>query len=90
MNDACVSISPDSVSTEVICVRSATASSTRSSAKRFTSTFIIEVVALVGSGAGVVEVVGAMGLIVVQANGNSVYKFYNPGILHGDGKWRKI
>ena len=58
--------------------------------QRFTSTFIIEVVALVGSGAGVVEVGGAMGLIVVQANGNSVYKFYNPGILHGDGKWRKI
>jgi hypothetical protein len=31
-----------------------------------------------------------MGLIVVLANGASIYKFYNPGVLEGDGKWRRI
>jgi len=39
---------------------------------------------------GLVLAGGAMGLLVVQANGNSIYKFYNPGVLHGDGKWRRI
>jgi prepilin-type N-terminal cleavage/methylation domain-containing protein len=34
---------------------------------------------------------GAMGLIVVQANGASVFKFYNPGVRSGsDGLWRRI
>jgi type II secretory pathway pseudopilin PulG len=56
--------------------------------QRFNTAFIVEVVATVGN--GVVLAGGAMGLIVVQANGNSIYKFYNPGILYGDGKWRKI
>jgi hypothetical protein len=31
-----------------------------------------------------------MGLIVVLANGSSIYKFYNPGVLEGDGLWRRI
>jgi hypothetical protein len=31
-----------------------------------------------------------MGLIVVLANGATIYKFYNPGVLEGNGKWRKI
>jgi len=34
---------------------------------------------------------GPMGLLVVQGNGATVYKFYNPGILGGgDGTWRRI
>ena len=54
---------------------------------RFTSTFWIEVVALNGGGpvAG-----GPMGVLVVLANGATVYKFYNPGVRNGTGKWRKI
>ena len=56
--------------------------------QRFNSQFVIQVVSVVGT--GVVQVGGAMGVIVVQANGNSIYKFYNPGVLNGDGKWRKI
>jgi hypothetical protein len=31
-----------------------------------------------------------MGLIVVLANGSSVYKFYNPGAREGDGQWRRL
>ena len=55
--------------------------------KRFTSTFVIPVVGLSNDNAipG-----GAMGMIVVQANGATIYKFYNPGVRDGDGKWRRI
>lgn len=56
--------------------------------KRFNSTFIIPIVGTSSSGGGIPG--GPMGLIVVQANGASVYKFYNPGIKEGDGKWRRI
>jgi len=50
--------------------------------------FIIEVV---GTSPGGLALPGsAMGLLVVLDNGASVYKFYNPGIREGDGKWRKI
>jgi hypothetical protein len=31
-----------------------------------------------------------MGILVVQANGATVFKFYNPGVLEGDGQWRKL
>jgi len=31
-----------------------------------------------------------MGILVVQANGATVIKFYNPGVLEGDGQWRKL
>ncbi|MBL0210578.1 MAG: prepilin-type N-terminal cleavage/methylation domain-containing protein [Holophagaceae bacterium] len=55
--------------------------------KRFNSTFVIPVVGISGGNAipG-----GAMGLIVVQNNGATIYKFYNPGVRDGDGKWRRI
>ena len=66
----------------------AVASSARISGinKRFTTTFWIEVVAFRGGGpvAG-----GPMGLLVVQANGASIYKFYNPGVASG-GAWRRM
>ncbi len=55
--------------------------------KRFTSTFVIPVVGL-SSGNAIPS--GPMGLIVVQANGATIYKFYNPGARDGDGKWRRI
>lgn len=55
--------------------------------KRFNNTFYVEVVGLRG-GAAVPG--GAMGLIVGLANGANIYKFYNPGVLNGDGKWRRI
>lgn len=55
--------------------------------KRFNQSFIIQVVSTSGGSAlpG-----GAMGLIVVQNNGATVYKFYNSGVSNGDGKWRRI
>lgn len=55
--------------------------------KRFTSTFWIPVVALTNGNAlpG-----GPMGLILVQNNGATIFKFYNPGMRNGDGKWRRI
>jgi len=31
-----------------------------------------------------------MGLIVVLANGAEIFKFYNPGVLEGNGQWRRI
>ena len=55
--------------------------------KRFNSTFLVPVVGL-SSGNAVPG--GAMGMIVVQSNGATVYKFYNPGVRDGDGKWRRI
>jgi hypothetical protein len=56
--------------------------------KRFTRAIIIPVVGTV-TGGGVLPG-GPMGLIVVLANGGTVYKFYNPGIRDSDGQWRKI
>ena len=55
--------------------------------KRFNQSFIIQVVSTSGGNAlpG-----GAMGLIVVQNNGATIYKFYNSGVSNGDGKWRRI
>jgi prepilin-type N-terminal cleavage/methylation domain-containing protein len=54
---------------------------------RFTSSFWIEIVSL-RNGQPVPG--GPMGLLVVQGNGASVYKFYNPGIINGNGTWRRI
>jgi prepilin-type N-terminal cleavage/methylation domain-containing protein len=52
------------------------------------TTLILEVVSTTSS--GLVQAGGAMGLLVIQNNGNSIYKFYNPGVQNGDGKWRRI
>lgn len=57
------------------------------SSRRFTSTAFIEVVGLRG---GISYPGAPMGILVVLANGSTVYKFYNPGTAAGDGKWRKI
>jgi prepilin-type N-terminal cleavage/methylation domain-containing protein len=54
----------------------------------FISTFIIEVV---GTSPSAGPVPGsAMCLIVVLANSGEIYKFYNPGVLEGNGQWRRI
>ena len=55
--------------------------------KRFNSSFWIQVV---GISNGLAIPGGPMGLLVVQANGATVYKFYNPGVQNGDGQWRRI
>jgi prepilin-type N-terminal cleavage/methylation domain-containing protein len=56
--------------------------------RRFTTTFWIGIVGLAD---GVPISGGPMGLLVVQANGATVYKFYNPGIRSGgDGNWRRL
>lgn len=55
--------------------------------KRFNSTFFVQVV---GTSNGFAVPGGAMGLIVVQNNGATVYKFYNPGVNNGDGLWRRM
>jgi prepilin-type N-terminal cleavage/methylation domain-containing protein len=56
--------------------------------QRFTSSFIIEVV---GTSPSSGPMAGSpMGLLVVLANGAEVYKFYNPGVLEGNGQWRRI
>lgn len=55
--------------------------------KRFNASFFIQVV---GTSNGFVLPGNAMGLIVVQNNGATVYKFYNPGVNNGDGKWRRL
>jgi len=58
------------------------------SSQRFTTTFCIKVVGTSPSGGPMNG--SPMGLIVVLANGATIYKFYNPGVLEGNGKWRKI
>jgi hypothetical protein len=58
------------------------------SSQRFNTNFIIQIVG-VSPSAGALPG-SPMGLIVVLANGASIYKFYNPGVLEGDGKWRRI
>jgi prepilin-type N-terminal cleavage/methylation domain-containing protein len=55
--------------------------------KRFNQTFWIPVVNIARGNA---VPGGPMGVIFVQANGGTVYKFYNPGTANGDGKWRRI
>jgi hypothetical protein len=55
--------------------------------KRFTAGFSILVV---GTSGGIALPGGAMGVLVVQNNGASVYKFYNSGVKNGDGRWRRI
>jgi len=56
--------------------------------QRFTSSMFIEIV---GTSPGGGPMPGApMGLLVVLANGSTVYKFYNPGVLEGNGQWRKL
>jgi len=56
--------------------------------KRFTTTCWIEIV---GLSEGNPIPGGPMGVLVVQANGATIYKFYNPGSINGgDGTWRRI
>ncbi|MBI4911426.1 MAG: prepilin-type N-terminal cleavage/methylation domain-containing protein [Acidobacteria bacterium] len=55
--------------------------------KRWSTTFLIPVVSISN---GLPVPGGPMGLIYVQANGATVYKFYNPGSRNGDGQWRRI
>lgn len=56
--------------------------------KRFNTAIVIPVVGT-STGGGAVPG-GPMGLIVVLANGGTIYKFYNPGCRDSDGQWRKI
>ncbi len=56
--------------------------------KRSLSTFIIPIVGTTASGRAIPG--GPMGMIVVLANGGTIFKFYNPGIRDGDGQWRRI
>jgi hypothetical protein len=56
--------------------------------KRFTTTFMIPVVGTTSSGGALPG--GPMGMIVVLANGGTIYKFYNPGARNSDGRWRRI
>jgi prepilin-type N-terminal cleavage/methylation domain-containing protein len=58
------------------------------SSQRFNNTFIVQIVGTTPGGAVLPGC--PMGLLVVLANGASVYKFYNPGVLEGDGKWKRI
>ncbi len=55
---------------------------------RFNTTFIIQIVGTSPSSGAIPG--SPMGIIVGLNNGSSVYKFYNPGVLEGDGKWRRI
>lgn len=56
--------------------------------QRFTTTLFIEIVGTSPSGGPLPG--GPMGVLIMQANGASIYKFYNPGVLEGDGQWRRI
>lgn len=55
--------------------------------KRFNQTFWIKVVSLRN---GTPEVGGPMGLLLVQQNTATVFKFYTPGVRGGDKTWRRI
>ena len=58
------------------------------SSQRFTSSFIIPIV---GTSANSGPMNGSpMGLVVVLNGGSSIYKFYNPGVREGNGRWRRI
>lgn len=56
--------------------------------KRFTDTLIIPVVGTSSTGGALPA--GPMGMVVVLANGGSIYKFYNPGARDSDGNWRRL
>ena len=56
--------------------------------QRFTTLYFIQIVGTL-PGLGPVPG-GPMGLIVMLANGSSIYKFYNPGVLEGNGLWRRL
>ncbi len=63
--------------------------------KRFTTTFWVGVVGIQADSTSTLGFSaipgGPMGLLVVLANGSTVYKFYNPGVRDGgDGNWRRI
>lgn len=60
----------------------------RGSSSRFNNTFIIPVVGTTSLGEALPG--GPMGLIVVLANGGTIFKFYNPGVRNSDGKWRRL
>lgn len=55
--------------------------------KRFNQTFWIKVVSLRN---GTPEIGGPMGLLLVQQNTATVFKFYTPGVRGGDKTWRRI
>ena len=55
--------------------------------KRFNSTFWIPIVGITN---GQPIPGGPMGLIFVQNNGSTIFKFYNAGSRDGDGQWRRI
>jgi Tfp pilus assembly protein FimT len=56
--------------------------------QRFTTTYFIEIV---GTSPSEGPLPGSpMGLIVMMAGSASIYKFYNPGVLEGNGQWRRI
>ena len=56
--------------------------------QRFTSSMFIEIVGTSPDNGPLPG--GPMGLLVVLNNGATVYKFYNPGVLEGNGQWRKL
>lgn len=56
--------------------------------QRFTTPLIIEIVGTSPDSGPMPG--GPMGLLVVLGNGANVYKFYNPGVLEGNGQWRKL
>lgn|GEM_PF-860560 len=58
------------------------------STKRFARTVYIKIIGT--DSAGRVIPNGPMGLLVMQGNGASVYKFYNAGANNGEGKWRRL
>jgi prepilin-type N-terminal cleavage/methylation domain-containing protein len=58
------------------------------SSQRFMNSMIIEIVGTSPDNGPIPG--GPMGLLVVLANGSTVYKFYNPGVLEGNGQWRKL
>lgn len=58
------------------------------SSQRFMAPMFIEIVGTSPDGGPLPG--GPMGLLVVLGNGSTVYKFYNPGVLEGNGQWRKL
>jgi prepilin-type N-terminal cleavage/methylation domain-containing protein len=56
--------------------------------KRFTRSVFIRVITMTAKGEPLAD--GPMGVIVLLENSASVFKFYNPGTISGDGKWRRI
>jgi prepilin-type N-terminal cleavage/methylation domain-containing protein len=56
--------------------------------KRFTRSVFIRVITVTANGDPIAD--GPVGVIVLLENSASVFKFYNPGSISGDGKWRRI